>query len=63
LVINALKPCVYSVPFAVNANISIPLGMVMTPGEPEELFSIFSGIFVDNRLLWGGPTPQIVPIV
>jgi hypothetical protein len=36
--VKALRPYVYSIPFAVKANVGVPLGIMIAPSERQDVF-------------------------
>jgi hypothetical protein len=46
----ALKPYIHSIPLAINANVGIPLGIVIARSERREIYSIFSDILAEKGL-------------
>jgi hypothetical protein len=46
--LKALNPYAYSVPHAVKANVGIPLGILIAPGEKQKVFSMFADILAEK---------------
>jgi hypothetical protein len=46
--VKALNPYPYSIPLAVRANVGMPLGIVIAPGERQDVYLLFADVLAEK---------------